>query len=180
MLTSRLLLRPLRAADAPVLAAYRSDPGVARYQPWSAPYTVQDATMLIEELVQTDPALPGWFQYGIERRADGALLGDLGVHLHENRVQADIGFTLAAEHQGLGYGTEAVRRILDYLLTERGLHKVSAECDARNVASARLLTRAGFRLEGRLRSNTWIKGEWTDDLWFGLLADEWPPEPASP
>ena len=175
MLTSRLALRPLQLADAPVLSAYRSDPGVARYQPWSVPYTVADAGTLISDLVQADPALPGWFQYGIERRADGALVGDLGVHLHKNRQQADIGFTLAVEHQGVGYGTEAVRRLLDHLLVERGLHKVSAECDARNLASARLLTRAGFQLEGRLRSHTWIKGEWTDDLWFGVLAGEWPP-----
>jgi aminoglycoside 6'-N-acetyltransferase len=175
MLTDRLLLRPLTPADAPVMAAYRSDPGVARYQPWTAPYTVNDATTLIRDLVQGDPTTPGWFQYGIERRKDGALIGDLGVHLHQNGQQADIGFTLAVEHQGVGYGTEAVRRVLDHLLVERGLHKVSAECDARNLASARLLTRVGFHLEGRLRSHTWIKGEWTDDLWFGLLADEWPP-----
>lgn len=174
MLTPRLCLRPLQLADAPVIAAYRSDAGVARYQPWSAPYTVQDARTLIQDLVEADPSSPGWVQYGIERRADGMLIGDLGVHLHKNCQQADIGFTLAVEHQGLGYGTEAVRRLVDHLLVERGLHKVSAECDARNLASARLLTRAGFQLEGRLRSHTWIKGEWTDDLWFGLLAEELP------
>jgi RimJ/RimL family protein N-acetyltransferase len=50
---------------------------------------------------------------------------------------------------------------------------VSAECDARNTASARLLERAGFTCEGRLRSHTWIKNEWTDDLLYGLLAEEW-------
>ncbi len=175
MLTARLCLRPLQLADAPVMAAYRSDAGVARYQPWSVPYTVEDAGTLIRELVEAEPSTPGWFQYGIERRSDGLLVGDLGVHLHRNGQQADIGFTLAVEHQGHGYGTEAVRRILDHLLVERRLHKVSADCDARNLASARLLTRCGFQLEGRLRSHTWIKGEWTDDLWFGVLADEWPP-----
>ena len=55
----------------------------------------------------------------------------------------------------------------------RGLHKVSAEVDARNGASARLLERVGFTREGLRRSHTWIKGEWTDDLLYGLLADEW-------
>ncbi len=177
MLTARLCLRPLRMTDASALSAYRSDPDIARYQQWTAPYTVQDAHTLIGELVEADPTTPGWFQYGLERRADRALVGDFGVHLHKNGQQADIGFTLAVEHQGVGYAAEAVRRLLDHLLVERGLHKVSAECDGRNLASARLLTRAGFRLEGRLRSHTWIKGEWTDDLWFGMLADEWPPDP---
>ena len=53
-----------------------------------------------------------------------------------------------------------------------GVRRVSAECDARNTASARLLERLGFGLEGHRRGHTWIKGEWTDDLLFGLLAED--------
>ncbi len=60
------------------------------------------------------------------------------------------------------------------------MRRLAAECDARNVASAALLRRLGFTLEGRRRAHTWIKGEWTDDLVFGLLADEWPPSAAGP
>jgi RimJ/RimL family protein N-acetyltransferase len=177
MLTSRLALRPLQLADAPALAAYRSDPATARFQPWLTPYTVGDAEKLISEFVAKDPVTPGWFQYGIELRSDGTLIGDLGVNLDANGMQAEIGYTIAAGQQGNGYGTEAVRRILDRLFGEQRLHRVSAECDARNVASARLLKRVGFIQEGCRRSATWIKGEWTDDLVFGLLADEWPPRP---
>lgn len=172
--TDRLLLRPLHAADAEALAAYRSDPDVARYQSWLTPYTVQDALSLIEDLGTADPTEPGWFQYGIELLQTGSLIGDLGVHLAENRQQAEIGFTLAAQQHGKGFGTEAVSRILDHLFDDRGLHKVSAECDARNSASAALLKRVGFRQEGRLREHTFIKGEWTDDLLFGLLAGDRP------
>ena len=47
-----------------------------------------------------------------------------------------------------------------------------AECDARNVASARLLERVGFTREGLRRRHTWIKGEWTDDLLYGLLEED--------
>jgi RimJ/RimL family protein N-acetyltransferase len=62
---------------------------------------------------------------------------------------------------------------VDHLFRVRGLHKVSAGCDARNTASARLLERVGFTREGLLRQQTWIKNEWTDDLLYGLLAHEW-------
>jgi RimJ/RimL family protein N-acetyltransferase len=89
-------------------------------------------------------------------------------------MQAEIGFTLAPAEQGKGYASEAVRAVLHHLFLVRGLHKVAAECDARNTASARLLERVGFTREGRLREHTWIKQEWTDDLLFGLLAAEWP------
>jgi aminoglycoside 6'-N-acetyltransferase len=117
--------------------------------------------------------VPGWFQYAVELRSVPGLIGDVGVNLHDNRMQAEIGFTLAAAYQGHGYATEAVRRVLDHLFTDRGLHRVSAECDARNVRSAQLLERVGFRREGHRVANTWTKGEWTDDLLFGLLAEQW-------
>ena len=51
--------------------------------------------------------------------------------------------------------------------------EVTATCDARNAVSAGVLERLGMRREGHLRESTWAKGEWTDDLVFGLLAHEW-------
>ncbi|GGN43151.1 hypothetical protein GCM10012285_24220 [Streptomyces kronopolitis] len=96
------------------------------------------------------------------------------MNLHDNRLQADLGYTLAPALHGHGYATEAVRAILGHLF-RRGLHRVSAECDARNTRSARLLERTVFNLEGRrpeftLNINT---GEWADTLLYGLLASHW-------
>lgn len=169
--TRRLVLRPFTVADAPVFAAYRSDPEVARYQGWEAPFTAEQAEQFVRDVRVVDPTAPGWFQLAVE--ADGVLVGDVGVGLHENLMQAEIGYSLATAHQGRGYAVEAVRRVLAYLFDERGLHRVSAECDARNERSARLLDRLGFRQEGHRVQSTWIKREWTDDLIFGLLATEW-------
>jgi RimJ/RimL family protein N-acetyltransferase len=168
--TSRLLLRRFRADDGPALACYRSDPAVARYQSWSAPVSVVEAGDLVDTFAVGDPLKPGWFQYAVERSRDHVLVGDVGVLLHNNLRQAEVGFTIAAAQQGRGYATEALHGLLAHLFTDRGLHKVSAECDARNTASAALLRRLGFHQEGHLRAHTWIKGEWTDDLLFGLLA----------
>jgi RimJ/RimL family protein N-acetyltransferase len=73
----------------------------------------------------------------------------------------------------------AVAGVVDHVFTQRGLHRLSAECDARNAPSAALLRRVGFRQEGLRREHTWIKGEWTDDLLFGLLCADWSPFPPS-
>lgn len=171
--TERLTLRRFRPDDAETLAAYRSDPAVARYQSWTAPYSLTQARLAVATLSAGDPAEPGWFQYAIERTRDRLHIGDVGVDLHENRRQAEIGFTLARAYQGQGYATEAIRAVLGHLFGVRGLHKVSAECDARNEASARLLERVGFTREGLRRQHTWLKDEWTDDLLYGLLAADW-------
>ena len=140
----------------------------------SAPVEPSTAARLVEEFAAGNPRRPGWFQYAITLTAEDQLIGDLGVRLDENLRQAELGFTLAPAHQGRGYGTEAVRAVVDHLFTQRRLHRLSAECDARNLASAALLQRVGFRQEGLRREHTWIKDEWTDDLLFGLLSREWP------
>jgi RimJ/RimL family protein N-acetyltransferase len=174
LLTERLVLRRFRPADAEVLRHYRSDPAVARYQSWSSPVDPTEAARLVEEFAAGDPHRPGWFQYAIALGSDEHLIGDLGVRLHDNLRQAELGFTLALRHQGHGYATEAVAAVVDHLFTRRRLHRMSAECDARNSASATLLQRVGFRHEGLRREHTWLKDEWTDDLLFGLLSREWP------
>jgi RimJ/RimL family protein N-acetyltransferase len=171
--TERLILRRFRPADAPVLAAYRSDPDVARYQSWDAPFPLLKAETAVASFMESDPDTAGWFQWAIERVADRRLIGDVGVRLHDNLRQAEVGFTLATEHQKQGYATEAVRGVLDRLFRLQGLHRVTGECDARNASSAALLERLGFTREGHLRQQTFIKGEWTDDLIYGLLADEY-------
>ncbi|MFG2195666.1 GNAT family N-acetyltransferase [Streptomyces sp. NPDC048639] len=171
--TDRLSLRRFRPEDAPALAAYRSVPEVARYQSWISPVPVEAADALVRSYAAGDPSAPGWFQYAVELKDDGALVGDVGVGLHENRMQAEIGFTLAPNRQGHGYAGEAIGAVLRDLFERRNLHRVSAECDARNLPSARLLERVGFQREGLRPEFTWLKGEWTDDLLFGLLAERW-------
>jgi RimJ/RimL family protein N-acetyltransferase len=78
-------------------------------------------------------------------------------------------YTIAPRFQRQGYAGEAIGRMLDHLFAERGLRRVSAECDARNEASVRLLERLGFRRERHLRASTWSKGEWTTTTCTGCL-----------
>lgn len=173
--TPRLLLRRFELKDAVALAAYRSNPEIARYQAWPSPLSAEEADAAVRDYSKADPEEPGWFQYAIELRADQSLAGDLGINLHHNRMQAELGVTLAPALHGKGYALEALHGILGHLF-DRGLHHVKATCDTRNAASARLLERAGFDLEGRSTGSLWLRGEWTDSLLFGLRARNWKPQ----
>ncbi|WP_432995168.1 GNAT family N-acetyltransferase [Dactylosporangium sp. CA-233914] len=185
MQTERLLLRAFRLDDAPVLAAYRSDPQVARYQSWDAPFPLRDAVAFIAGLDGRDPRAEGWFQYAIERTQDGLLIGDVGVNRHDLGRQAEIGFTLEPRAQGHGYAAEAVRRVVDHLLVGEGLHRVHASVDGRNARSARLLSRLGFRREGlELQSGLGEggrqgRGKRPDDARYAVLASEWSRSPSA-
>ena len=179
--TQRLLLRPFELADARAFAAYRSDPEVARYQSWTAPYALAAAQELITEvrMRQLTPPLPGeWHQIAIELAADqpaaATLIGDFAFRLHlDDARQADIGFTLARPYQHRGYATEAVRALLHHLFTELRLHRVTATCDAENLPSQRVLERIGMRREGHFVNNTLFKGAWGSEFAYAILRSEW-------
>ena len=174
--TERLVLRRFLPEDLDAFVAYRSDPRIARYQNWEVPYRPSQARQFLQELRATHPDTPGeWFQFAVALRATDRLIGDCAAHVRaDDPRQAEVGFTLAPEHQGQGHATEAVRRLLHYLLVERGKHRVSATCDDRNTRSAAVLERVGMRREGHLLESTWSKGEWTSDLLYAVLRREWP------
>lgn len=171
--TARLVLRPLQEADLASFAEYRSDPEVARYQSWTAPFSMKQAKLFLDKMNQ-EAGMPGaWLQLGIERQSEPGLIGDCAFHiLEEDSQQGEIGFTFSRAHQKQGYATEAVRALLAYLFGELKLHRVTAICDAENLASARLLERVGMRREGTYVENIWFKGAWGSEFLYAMLARE--------
>jgi len=176
----RVVLRRFHPDDLAAFVAYRSDERVARFQSWDAPYPLEEGERFIQELASQHPDTPGeWFQFAVALRSTGQLIGDCAVLPHaDDARQCDIGFTMSTDHQRHGYATEAVRLLLGYLFGQRGKHRVTAYCDPRNAASIALLERLGMRREGHLRESTWAKGEWTDDLVYAVLRDEWQSRPS--
>jgi len=76
--TARLILRPFQETDLPAFAAYRSDPEVARYQSWEAPYSLAQAQDYFKEVVQAHPGIPGeWFAFAIERQSAHRILDEV-------------------------------------------------------------------------------------------------------
>jgi RimJ/RimL family protein N-acetyltransferase len=171
----RVLLRRFQPADLAAFVAYRSCPQVARFQSWDAPYRRAEGERFITDMMRRQPDTAGeWFQFAVALRQTTELIGDCAALPDaEDPRQCEIGFTLAVEHQGHGYATEAASLLVGYLFGSRGKHRITARCDARNGASAAVLERLAMRQEGHLRQSTWAKGEWTDDLLYAVLDQEW-------
>jgi aminoglycoside 6'-N-acetyltransferase len=174
-MTERLVIRRFQAQDASTLAAYRSDPTVARYQSWDSPFTLAQAQAFIDSVGDTNPDTPGeWFQFALVEAATGVDVGDVaaGVDAQDPRL-ATIGVTLATSAQGRGYANEAVAWLLGYLFLEREKHRVTADCDVRNDHIVALLDRLQMRREAHhLQSASW-KDEWVDEYVYALVAHEW-------
>jgi RimJ/RimL family protein N-acetyltransferase len=85
----------------------------------------------------------------------------------------ELGFIFHPDHSGRGYAIEAAGVVLGVAFGEFGLHRVTGSCDARNLASARLMERLGMRREAHFHSNEYVKDEWCDELVYAILREEW-------
>lgn len=173
--TARLSLRPVVAGDLDDVHAYYSRPEVTRY-------LYQDA----RDLDESREALERYSRLTeIEGDGDGlvlaAVLRDVGrvigqVNLQwssEEHRQGEIGFVFNPDYHGRGLAAEAALVMLRLGFEELRLHRVTGRCDARNLASARLMERLGMRREAHLVENEFVKGEWTDELVYAMLEQEW-------
>ena len=170
--SERLLLRRFTEADVIPFLAYLNDPLVARYQTWES-YTEQQAREVIEQQKNLEPGVPGkWFTFAVESKEEGLLIGHVALKMQDHQ-QAEIGFTFARAYHGKGLAFEATGKILDYLFTELGLHRVIAIADCENERSVALLKRLGMRQEGHFIQNIWFKGKWGDEYLYAILREEW-------
>jgi RimJ/RimL family protein N-acetyltransferase len=171
--TERLTLRPVQASDAAALAARRSDPEVAQYQSWTAPYDLAKAETLVESILgQGGPTDGEWFMVTVTDAA-GTIVGDLAIHPTWGMRSVEVGYTLGREYWGRGYASEAVAAVVAFFFSETPAVRLHGVVHPENHASAAVLERNGFTYEGRTKLSYWVGDENTDDVLYGLTRDDW-------
>ncbi len=150
--TPRLLLRkPLAPADAPrIYASYAHDPEVTRYLTWRPHRDLDESHRILRtRLAWWDEGRE--FSWVITARDDGAVLGMISASDDDCPSRYTIGYVLARSFWGHGYMTEAARALVDVLFSTPEVIRVWAVADWENVASMRVLEKAGMQREGLLR-----------------------------
>jgi RimJ/RimL family protein N-acetyltransferase len=178
--TERLVLRFATEDDVDALVGYRGDPDVCRYLPF-APQGRDDVRSRVavwREHLEAGPGAAPDESWALTLVADhdGVVVGDVMLRLGAgaSRSVAEIGYVFSPAHAGRGLATEAARALVDLAFGPFGCHRVHADLDPRNTASARLCERLGMTHEAHLRQDWWDGSGWTDSAVYGLLRDEWP------
>ncbi len=173
--TERLVLRPFVATDVDDLCAIQSRADVVRYLYWGVRTRAEVVDVLVDRAPMTRLDVEGdVLDLAVQRQDTGRVIGDVSLRLAslEHR-QGEIGFVFHPDHQGQGYAREAATAMLDLAFGSAGLHRVYGRTDARNTASAGLMRRLGMRQEAHFVHNEMFKGEWSDELVYAVLAQEW-------
>ncbi len=147
--TDRLVLRPPRLEDAEaIFRGYATDPAVARYVLWTPHQSIDETHRFVRDFL-AGSARATEYAWVITLAADDILIGAL--HLRLTPPRGEFGFNIASAFWNRGYGTEAVRAMVDLTLTLDGIARVQAVCHVENAASARVLEKAGLVREAVLR-----------------------------
>nr|AUN37605.1 ribosomal-protein-S5p-alanine acetyltransferase [uncultured bacterium] len=171
--TERLHLRQLKPSDSKALFAIKSDPEVTKHYGQEPHQSVDETLWWIEGLKisyenRQDVA------WCVTLKGDDTLIGACTLwNLDHGYHHGEIGYELHPAYERQGLMTEAVAAILTFAFNDLGLHRVEATPFADNPPSKSLLLRLGFTYEGTLRQRHFFRNHFKDQLYYGLLKDEW-------
>ncbi len=173
--SERLIIRNFNPEDASALHAYLSRADVLTHEP-DDPRSLPECEALAAERAQGDQFL------AVCLRDDNRMIGHLYVALQEPAEfdTWEIGYIFNPDFGKHGYATEAARRLLDWLFTEKAAHRVMAMCSPENPNSWHLLERLGMRREGLFRQKAFFRRDvlgrpiWLDAYEYAILSSEWP------
>lgn len=160
-------IRPWRLDDAESIARHANNRkiwlGVRDLFPH--PYTIQDAHEFLQRAMSEQPEM----KFCVE--VESAAAGGIGVHPGQDvhRHTATVGYWLGEQFWGRGIMTEVVTAVTDFCFASFPLRRISAEVFSNNPASARVLEKAGFNFEGRLKNHVFKDGKLLDTLLYARI-----------
>jgi RimJ/RimL family protein N-acetyltransferase len=163
-------LRPVQESDLP------------HFQRWLADDELRRWIGSVDE----QPTIEQEFEWYVDRRQDpdsvlwaietaqGALLGTVELRLSVNNHRAELGIAIFdREYWGRGYGTDAVRLVLEYAFRELELNRIQLTTDHDNPRAIRSYEKCGFLREGVLRGHRIIDGKPNDSVIMAVLRKDW-------
>ena len=165
----KCLLRSYRLDDLERLRRLADDFSVVQWMGlvFPYPYTAEAAKSWIERALAASPP------NNLVIEVDGVMAGDIGIAVRDGLRQGvgELGYWVGRDYWGRGIVTEAIRLFVNYAFGERRLRRLEAHIFAPNVASARVLEKNGFVLEGVFKDRvTDRQGNIHDELFYALLS----------
>jgi ribosomal-protein-alanine N-acetyltransferase len=164
-------VRHPRTRDAGPLARHADNPRIAEHlrDAFPNPYGPDDARRFIVHALEQDPVTV----FLIVDPADAAI-GAVGYGINRDveRFSAEIGYWLAEEFWGRGIATRALAAVTRHAMRAHGLNRLYALPFAGNPASVRVLEKAGYVLEGRLRRSAFKDGRFVDQFLYACVRED--------
>lgn len=174
--TERLILRRFELSDIEELFynGYITDEKMTENMSWKPCRTIEEQYKIIENWVKEYNNLD-FYKWLIETKDTHELIGGIDIcNLYKKKDYGEVGYCISSKHWNKGYATEALRRVIEYLLIECDFHLVEAHYAGYNPASGRVMEKAGMKKDGELRERRLDKktGIYTPQIYYSILKEE--------
>lgn len=168
--TERTFLRAPTPDDARALFRWASDPEVARYVTWEAHRSVEESREFLQERLSREDGL----SWALVPKGGGGMVGLCRyVRWAPEHARAELAYVLSRAYWGRGLMTEAVRAVIRFGFERMGLNRIEGRCMSENIASARVMEKAGMSYEATFRQREFTKGAYRDMKVYSVLRREW-------
>jgi RimJ/RimL family protein N-acetyltransferase len=170
--TERLILRPFTLADAPALQTLANDKDIA-HRTLSMPHPYEDG--MAEAWISTHQEAyekGESIRLAVTRRADGALIGAIGLDINVQHARAEVGYWIGKPFWNQGYCTEALKAVIKFGFQELDLNRIQACHFGDNPVSGRVMQKAGMTYEGCRRQHVKRLGTFKDLEGYSILRSE--------
>ncbi|MDI7741076.1 GNAT family protein [Lysinibacillus fusiformis] len=171
--TERLILREIEERDAGSILDYLKDPEVMKYYGLEPFTSVNDA---LDEIAWYNSILKEQtgIRWGITIKGTDKVIGSCGfLNTVFTHYRTDIGFELSKEYWGEGIASEAMNAIIEYVFLQTDIQRIQALIEPLNMASQKMVERAGFIQEGLLRKYEYTCGKFDDLYMYGFLKEDY-------
>jgi len=172
--TNRLLIRELNVTDLDHIHELHSLPGTVQYNTLGIPESIHVTEKMLDDWLELQKQVPRkYYFFVIEAKEGNQFIGLIAFDIGKpNYRTAEVWYKLHSSHWGKGYATEALTRMLSFGFNDLKLHRIEAGCDVENIASYKVLEKAGMTREGMKRKKLPIRGEWKDNYFYGILEED--------
>lgn len=171
----RLSFKQVSIEDLNNIHALHSLPETDQFNTLGIPETIDKTEKVITEWIfkqSTNP--PASYIFCLEVTDSKQFIGLIALNLGKpNYKSAEVWYKIHSNFWGKGYASEAILNLLHFAFDDLGLHRIEAGCAVENIASIRVLERAGFKREGMKRKILPIRGEWKDNYFYAILEEDW-------
>ena len=172
--SQRLNLIEISAADLDNIHQLHSYPETDKYNTLGIPENIQTTENILKEWLILQKVNPRQsYIFSIKENKKNEFIGLITLTLGKpNFKNAEVWYKVSPDYWGKGFATEALNQILNFGFTHLALHRIEAGCAVENIASTKVLEKAGMTREGRKREVLPIKGIWTDNYFYAILESD--------
>lgn len=162
-----IYLRPITTDDTDDVIRWRNSDNVKKYFIYQGDFTREGHLRWLEEKVNTGDVIQFMI---IEKESDRAVGSVYLRDVDRDNGKAEYGIFIGEDDsRGKGYGTQAARLMLAYAFGEAGLHRIYLRAFADNERAIASYKKVGFSVEGILRDDVCIRGEYRDIAWMAAI-----------